>query len=86
MGFKVSNIDNRVYFLLQGGEFLMLAIFVDDIPFSSNSFNLMERFQSKLSATFSVKLFGRLKSFVGWTINITDSYIKVDQRSYARKI
>ena len=64
-GFKVSNIDNRVYFLLQGGEFLMLAIVVDDIAFSSNSPFLMQKLKSKLSATFSVKHFGQLKSFVG---------------------
>ena len=85
-GFKVPSIDNRVYFLLQGGEFLMLAIVVDDIAFSSTSPNLMERVKSKLSATFSVKIFGQLKSFVGRNVNITDSYIKVDQRSYARKL
>ena len=64
----------------------MLAIVVDDIALSSNSPRLMKEFKTRLSATFSVKLFGQLKSFVGWTINITGSHIKVDQRSYARQL
>ena len=58
----------------------MLAIVVDDIAFSFNSPNLMERFKSMLSAAFSVKMFGQLNPFVGWIINIADSHIKVDQR------
>ena len=86
MGFKVSNINNRVYFLLQGGEFLILAVVVEDIAFSSNSPHLMQKFKSKLYATFSVKLFVPHTSFVGWTINITDNFIKIDQRSYGRKL
>ena len=40
-GFKVSNINNRVYFFLQGGEFLMLAVVVDKTAFPSNSPNLL---------------------------------------------
>jgi len=64
----------------------MLAIVVDDIAFSSNSPRLMNKFKAALSATFSVKLFGQLKSFVGWSINISHEFIKVDQRSYAKAL
>ena len=46
----------------------------------------MQKFKFKLSDTFSVKLLSQLKSFVGWTTNITDSFINADQRSYARKL
>lgn len=37
MGFKVHSIDNRVYFLLQGAEFIVF----DNITFSSNSPKIM---------------------------------------------
>ena len=64
----------------------MLAVAVDNIAFSSNLSHLMQKFKSKLSATFSVKLFGQLKSSVRWPINITDYFIKVDQRNHFRKL
>lgn len=43
-------------------------------------------FKPKLSDTFSVKLFGQIKPFVGWTTNITDFSIKAGKRSYAHKL
>ena len=56
------------------------------MAFASNSPRLMHEFKSQLAATFSVKLFGKLSSFIGWTINISDQTIKIDQRSYARAL
>ena len=41
-GCNVSSIDNRVYFLLECGEFLMLAIVVEHIALLSNSPNLIK--------------------------------------------
>lgn len=43
----------------------------------------MRNFKSKLS-TFSLKLLCQLKSFFGWTISITDSFVKIGRRIYAR--
>lgn len=42
-GFSSSNIDNRVYFLLQKTALIMLAIVFDGLDFSSNSMRLMKR-------------------------------------------
>ena len=84
MGVNLPHIDNRVYLFLQHGEFLTLAVIVVYIAFSSNSLYLMEKFKSTLSATFSVQLFGQVETFVGWSINVTDSFIKIGQRNYCR--
>lgn len=37
-----------------------------------------------LFASSSVKLLIELKSFVVWIINVADTFIKIDLRSYAR--
>ncbi len=85
-GFSSPSLDNCIYLRLEVREFLMLAIVVDDIDLSSNSSRMMKKFKSALSATLSVKLFGYLRSFVGWTTSINGKSIKIDQRSYAKNL
>ncbi len=64
----------------------MLAFFVDEIAFASNSSRIMTKFKSALSATLSVKLFGQLRSFVGWTISINEKSIKIDEGIHAKSL
>lgn len=59
----------------------MLAIAMDDIVFSLDYSQLMNKFKCSPSTTFSVNIFGKLKSFVGWTINISNTVKIVDQRT-----
>lgn len=42
-------------------DFVILAIFVDDLEFTSNSTRLMNYLKLDMSAAFDVKLFGELK-------------------------
>lgn len=44
----------------------------------------MQKFKSALSATFYVELFVQLTSFA--IINISETFVEVDQRSYARTL
>lgn len=46
----------------------------------------MNNFEFALSATFLIKLLRQLGSFVGWTIHISRSTIKVYQRIYTRAL
>lgn len=56
-----------------------------DIAFGSNSPDLMKEFKYKISATFDVKFYGELKSFMRWTITWSPSTLYVAQRSYDEK-
>ena len=85
-GFKTSTFDNRLYFLRNADEFITLTVVVDDLAFASNSTRMMSWLKSNLKATFDVKLFGSLTSFIGWNISITSDYIKVDQQGYVRSL
>ena len=46
-GFCVPRFDERIYFFLQGMEFIILAIVVDDLAFASNSTRLINSNQAE---------------------------------------
>lgn len=81
-GFKNSRYDQRINFLVQGNEFIIVAIVVDDLAFSSNSPRFKKLLKLHLTASFDVKLFGSLTSFVGWNIIQRENGIKIDLRGY----
>lgn len=64
--FKVSQYDPRLFFLRRDGLFVTILLVVDDIAFASNSQLLLESVEEKLNATFDVKIYGELKSFIRW--------------------
>lgn len=81
-GFKHSTTDERLLFLSVGSSFVLLVIVVDDLAFSSNSPELLADFKDRLSATFDVKFFGELKSFIGWDIQQGPDGLSVCQGRY----
>jgi len=82
-GFRVSNFDARLYFLVINSRFVIIAIVVEDMSFVSNCRKLLEDVKMKLQGVFDVKLFGELKYFIGWNITRTPQGIKIDQQEYA---
>ena len=85
-GYRISNIDKRMFFLVEGPHFVILLVVVDDMKFVSNSPSLMSTLKQKLSATFDVKLFGQLRTFIGWEIQYLPGGIKVTQSRYAKDL
>lgn len=70
MGLAVGNCSGGLgvqglYFVQDGEAFIIIAIVVDDLVFASNSQPFLNLIKSKLSATFDIKLFGKLKTFIG---------------------
>lgn len=77
--FKTSRYDPRLYLFRKGEAFILVAIVVDDFSFASNSTRLMSWFKRQLSAKFDIKLFGCLKTFIGWEISHTKTNIRATQ-------
>jgi len=78
--FKQSCFDQRLYYLNIEKEFVIVAVVVDDMTYAYNSRSLFEQVKSKLRATFDVKLFGELRSFIGLSITRKPAGINVDTR------
>lgn len=81
-GLKQSTVGDPVYFSRQGQSILHMVVVVDDISFASNDQELLKKFKKNLRATFNVKLYGNLRTFIRWSIRLTSTGIKVDQREY----
>jgi len=56
------------------------------MSFVSNSASLPSNFNTCLAATFDVKLYGRIHSFIGWEILYTKAGLRIKQNRYAKKI
>ena len=56
------------------------------MKFVSNSTALMSRLKKKLAATFDVKLFGKLQTFIGWEVIYFPDSIKITQTRYAKDL
>lgn len=84
--FTQSKVDQRVFFMQVGNMFFIVIIVVGDMSFVSNSLSLLEELKSKLKATFDIKLFGSLKTFIGWEVSLQDSGIKISQRRYTNEL
>ena len=75
-----------MFFLVAGSDFIILVVVVDDMKFVSNSTELMSRLKQKLAATFDVKLFGKLQTFIGWEVRYFPNGIKIKQTRYAKDL
>jgi len=84
--FTQSSVDPRVFFKVVNNEFIIVVIVVDDMNFASNSTRLLDHFKLRLKATFDVKLFGQLRTFVGWEISQRGNGIIVSQSRYTREL
>lgn len=56
------------------------------MAFISNSQRLLDSFKTTLEPRFDVKLFGKLSSFIGWKIRVSDTNIFVSQERYCKEL
>ena len=85
-GFQVCNIDKRVYILQLGQDFVIILVFVDDMAFVSNSSSLLSYIKQRVVATFDVKLFGKLQTFIGWELTYSHTGLQVTQARYTKSL
>lgn len=66
--FSVSKFNQRLYFKRDIDGIIYLLPVVDGIAFASNKRQLLDEFHRSLEELFDVKLYGKITSFIGWTI------------------
>lgn len=64
----------------------MLILVVDDLTFSSNNQQTIDRFKVNLTEAFNVKILGPLEVFVGFEITRTPAGIYVNHPSYVKRM
>ena len=67
MGFVKSEADANLYYLVVGGEVLILVLYVDD-PFLTSSLGLIEDCKRDLVEEFKMKDLGLMHYFLGMEV------------------
>lgn len=81
-GFAQSVIDARVLLKRVDEMFVAVIIVVDDMLFVSNSATLLGHLKDKLRSLFDVKIFGKLRYFIGWEITHQTDGIVIAKARY----
>jgi hypothetical protein len=85
MGFTKSEVDSNLYYILLGGEPLILVLYVDDL-FVTRSRKLIANCKMDLSNEFKMKDSGFMHYFLGLEVWQKDGQIFLGQGKYAIEI
>jgi hypothetical protein len=61
-------LDNNLYIKIEGNDFLIVLVYVDDIIFDSNNASLVKWFSSAMQSEFEMSMIGELSFFLGLQI------------------
>jgi hypothetical protein len=68
-GFEMGKVDQTLFLLRQGGDILIVQVYVDDIVFGGSSNSLVARFADDMSREFEMSMMGELQFFPGYKSN-----------------
>jgi hypothetical protein len=64
-GYVMGSVDNTIFTLNHGTDFLLIQIYMDDIIFCGSSHTLVFRFQEMMKSEFQMSMMGELTFFLG---------------------
>jgi hypothetical protein len=64
-GYVMGSVDNTIFTLKYGNDFLLVQIYVDNIIFAGSSHSLMSSFQEMMKNEFQMSMMGELTFFLG---------------------
>lgn len=83
MGFGKSESEHTLYRRQgKGGEMLVISLYVDDIVYTSSSFEMLDEFKKEMMQTFSMTDLGEMGLFLGLEVKQRRDGIFLCQRSY----
>jgi hypothetical protein len=81
-----GTIDNNLYIKIEGIDFLIVLVYLDDIIFGSNNASLVQWFSSAMQYKFGMSMIGELSFFIGMQITQRSEGIFLSQEKYLREI
>ena len=85
-GLIASEYDPCLYYWMQDGKMLFIAVYVDDVLIFSNDEQLKDAIKDKLSSTFRMKDLGPAASCLGIRIVCKENSVTLDQEAYINSI
>jgi hypothetical protein len=84
--YVMGSVDNTLFTLNHGTDFLLVQIYVDDIIFSCSSHTIVSRFQEMMENKFQMSMMGELTFFLGIQVKQTKQGIFVCQAKYTNDL
>jgi hypothetical protein len=81
-GYVMGSVDNSLFSLNHGTDFLLVQIYVDDIIFGVSSHSLVSRFQEMMESEFQMSMMGEVTFFLGIQVKQTKQGTFVHQVKY----
>jgi hypothetical protein len=85
-GFEMGKVDQTLFLLRQGRDFLIVQVYVDDIVFGGLSNSLVARFADDMSREFEMSMMGELPFFLELQIRQSKEGTFVYQAKYTKDI
>jgi hypothetical protein len=85
-GFNRGTIDNSLYIKIEGNDFPIVLVYVDDIIFGSNNASLEQWFPSTIQFEFEMSMIGELSFFLSLQITQRSEGIFLSQEKYLREM
>ncbi|GKD52933.1 retrovirus-related pol polyprotein from transposon TNT 1-94, partial [Tanacetum coccineum] len=82
-GFTKGIIDPTLFIRRQGGDILLVQVYVDDIIFGSINPDFSKRFANLMKNNFKMSMMGELKFFLGLQVHQSPRSIFISQSQYA---
>jgi hypothetical protein len=82
----MGKVDQTLFLLRQGRDFLIVQMYVDDIVFGGSSNSLVARFVEDMSREFEMSMMGELQLFLGLQIKQSKEGTFVHQAKYTKNI
>jgi hypothetical protein len=84
-GYVMGSVDNTLFSLKHGNDFLLVQIYVD-IIFGGSSHSLVSSFQAMMENEFQMSMMGELTFFLGIQVKQTKYGIFVHQAKYTKDL
>ncbi|KAJ6992892.1 Retrovirus-related Pol polyprotein from transposon TNT 1-94 [Populus alba x Populus x berolinensis] len=85
-GFEKCSYEHTLFIKKEGGSFLVVSLYVDDLIFTGNDIKLCREFKASMQSVFDMTDLGRMKYFLGVEVHQTDAGIFLCQEKYAGEL
>jgi hypothetical protein len=84
--YVIRSVDQTLFTLNHGTDFLLVQIYVDDIIFGSSSHSLASSFQEMMENEFQMSMMGELTFFLGTQVKQMKQGTFVHQAKYTKDL
>lgn len=85
-GFERCFCEHTLFIKTEGGSFLVVSLYVDDLIFTGNDESMFARFKDSMRKEFDMSDLGKMKYFLGVEVMQSSKGIFISQKKYAKEV